>query len=187
MRAPTSLPPASPSAVAAARSVHREASVFIAWGALITLLAHGVEVMHAGRSYWSALAIRVAWAAALLAVVYLFRQGRRSLVLAGTAVGIFGSASLDLAILCFTGRSASPLLASTPVLATALPFLAFDAIWMGLAGRTILLAGAGLILRADGAPAGSIIVLANAGVGALACGWRRRVRSDAGYCQQMGG
>jgi hypothetical protein len=226
MRAPTSLPPASPSAVAAPTSSHREASVFIAWSALIILLAHGVEVMHAGRSNWPALAIRVVWAAALLTVVYLFRQGHRSLVLAGTVVGIFGSALLDLAILWVTGRSASPLLAFTPVLATVLPFVAFDAIWMGVAGSTVLLAGAGLILRADGAPAGSIIALANAGGGALACGWLlarafersrrseerrrielaeamasiktlkgllpvcawcRRVRSDAGYWQQIEG
>ena len=42
---------------------------------------------------------------------------------------------------------------------------------MGLAGSTVLLAGTWLILRADGATGGSIVALANAGGGALACGW----------------
>jgi hypothetical protein len=224
MRMPTSSTPASLPAVTVPTSVYQEASVFIAWGAPIILLAHGVEVSHAGRPNWPALAIRVAWAAALLAVAGLFRQARRSQILVGATVGIFGSALLDLALLWVTGRSASPLLAFTPVLATVLPFVAFDLIWMGLAGSTVLLAGTWLISRADGAPAGSIIALANAGGGALACGWLlarafersrrseerrrvelaeamasiktlkgllpvcawcRRVRSDAGYWQQI--
>lgn len=205
-------------------SVHREASVFIAWSALIILLAHGVEVTHAGRPNWPALAIRVAWVAALLLAAYLFRQAQRPLVLAGAVVGILGSVLFDLALLWATGRSASPLLAFTPVLATVLPFVAFDAIWMGLAGSTVLLGGTWLIQVADGAPAVASLALFNAGGGALACGWLlasalersrraeearraelseamasiktlrgllpvcawcRRVRSDAGYWEQL--
>jgi drug/metabolite transporter (DMT)-like permease len=224
MRTPSSPPPAAPSAATAPTSVYREASVFIAWGALIILLAHGVEVSHAGRPNWPALAIRVAWVVVLLVAAQLFRQARRPLILAGVAVGIFGSALLDLAILRVTGGSSSPLLAFTPVLATVLPFLALEAIWMGLAGSTVLLAGTWLIQRADGAPPSALIAFANAGGGALACGWLlarafersrraeerrqaelaeamasiktlkgllpvcawcRRVRSDAGYWQQL--
>lgn len=205
-------------------SVYREASVFVVWGAGIIMLAHGIELLHAGRPNWPALAIRVAWVADLLVVAYLFRKARRRLALAGAALGIVGSALLDLAILWVTGRSSSPLLAFTPVLAVVLPFVAFEAIWMGLAGSAVLLVGTLLILKADGAPAGSVIALINAGGGALACGWLlaraferarrsevarrvelaeavasiktltgmlpvcawcRRVRSDAGYWEQI--
>jgi hypothetical protein len=160
-----------PTAVRAPASVQREAAIFVSWGAWIILLAHGVEVSYSGRANWAALALRVAWAAALLVVALLLRATRRPLVIAGSALGILGSAVLDLALLWATGRSSSPLLLFTPVLATVLPFMAFDVIWLGVAGSTALVAGTGGILWADGASLGSYVVLANAGGGAIACGW----------------
>ena len=205
-------------------SVYREAGTFVAWGAGIILLAHGVEVAAAGAPNWTALAIRALWAGTLLAVAAMLRTGRRSMAIPGAAIGILSSAALDLALLWVTGRSASPLLAFTPVLAMVLPFVAFDAIWLGLAGSGLLLVGTGFLLIADGASLGSFLALGNAGGGALACGWLlarafersrqaerrrrkelagamasvrtlrgmlplcawcRRVRSDAGYWEQI--
>jgi hypothetical protein len=154
----------------------------------------------------------------------MLRTGTRTLAQAGVTIGIGASVALDLAVLLVTGRSASPLLLFTPVLAVVLPFVAFDAMWVGLAGSALLLAGTGIILAADGAPASASIALVNAGGGALACGWLlsraltrsrqaevrrrhelaeamasirtlsgllplcawcRRVRSDAGYWEQL--
>ena len=205
-------------------SVYREAATFVAWGAGIILLAHGVEVASAGAPNWTALAIRALWAATLLAVAAMLRTGRRSIAFPGAAIGILSSAALDLALLWVTGRSASPLLAFTPVLAMVLPFVAFDAIWLGLAAGGLLLVGTGFLMIADGVSLGSFLSVVNAGGGALVCGWLlarafkrsrqaerrrreeladamaslrtlrgmlplcawcRRVRSDAGYWEQI--
>lgn len=170
MPTPSTPPPTTPAA-AEMGSVYREAAVFLAWGAWIILLAHGFEVLHAEQPNWLALAIRVVWTVALLVVASLFRKGRRPHVLAGLALGIFGSAFFDLALLWVTGRSASPLLAFTPVLIMVLPIVAFDALRIGLLGSGALLIGTWLILLVDGAPAGATLVLVNAGGGALVCGW----------------
>lgn len=225
MSAPTSPGrPYTPSDGAEASSVHREAATFVAAGAVIIFLAHGVEVSVAGAANWRALAIRVVWSATLLVVAALFRGGSHSTAITGAAVGIYASAGLHLALMWVTGRFQSPLLQFTPVLATVLPFVAFDALWIGLSGSSLLLFGTGLIMFADGAPAHAFIALANAGGGALACGWLlarafersrltevrrraelaeamasirtlkgllpvcswcRRVRTDAGYWEQM--
>ncbi len=161
----------SPSAPSIA-STHREASAFLVWGGVIILLAHGVELAHAGRPNWPALGIRVAWMGLLLGQAAVLRRARtQRAVLAGTAAAIFGSAVLDLAILVATGGAASPLLWFTPVLATVLPFLAFERLWIGFAGSVALVGGTGLVLRAGGAPADTLIALANGGGGGIACGW----------------
>jgi len=152
-------------------SASRQASVFLGWGAAIIALAHGVEVLHAGRPNWPALAVRLAWSALLLVVAALLRRAPRRVLLAGAAAAIFGSALLDLALLLLTGRSASPLLAFTYVLATVMPFMAFELFWVGLLGSALLLCGTGAMLVLDGAPIGALISFANAGFGALACGW----------------
>lgn len=161
----------APTPTAAPTSTHREAAVFLVWGAAIILAAHGVEVLSAGRSNWLALGIRVGWAALLTAQAVLLRRARYEVIVAGAVVVIFGSALLDLAILAATGRSASPLLWFSPVLATVMPFMAFEVVWIGLAGSVVLLAGTALMLVADGAPLSAHLALANAGGGALACGW----------------
>ncbi len=160
-------PPAGRSGSSLA-STQREASVFLAWGAVIILLAHGVEVLHAGAANWPALGLRLVWVALLAVQAVLFRRASRGVAAAGAQVAIFGSALLDLGLLAVTGRSASPLLAFTPVLAAVLPFMAFEALWAGLAASTVL--GTGLLLWADGAPPAGFLSLANAGGGALACG-----------------
>jgi len=152
-------------------SVYREAGTFVALGAVVILLAHGVEVASAGAPNWTALAIRVVWAVTLLAVAAMLRTGRRSLAVPGAVIGILSSVALDLALLWATGRSASPLLAFTPVLAMVLPFVAFDARRLGLASGGLLLVGAGFLMIADGASLGSFLSLVNAGGGALTCGW----------------
>jgi hypothetical protein len=152
-------------------SVYRVAATFIAWAAGIILLAHAVEVAYFGVPNWGALAIRVAWCSVLLVVAAMLRSPQRGVVVAGTAIGIAASAVLDLAIVAVTGRSSSPLLAFTPVLALVLPFVAFDMIRLGLAGSAFLLVGTGIMLALDGSSPGSLIILANAGGGALACGW----------------
>jgi hypothetical protein len=151
--------------------VYREAATFVAWGAVIILLAHGVEVASAGAPNWTALAIRAVWAGTLLAVAAMLRTGRRSIAFPGAAIGILSSAALDLALLWATGRSASPLLAFTPVLVMVLPFVAFDAVWLGLAAGGLLLAGTGFMMIADGVSLGSFLSVVNAGGGALVCGW----------------
>src|SRR5512142_753348 len=89
-------PPSAPSIA----STHREASAFLVWGGVIILLAHGVELAHAGRPNWPALGIRVAWLGLLLGQAAVLRRATtQRAVLAGTAAAIFGSAALDLAIL----------------------------------------------------------------------------------------
>jgi hypothetical protein len=169
--APSPTPAAAPPSGVAPTSTHREAAVFLVWGAGIILAAHGVEVLSAGRTNWLALGIRVVWAALLMGQAVLLRRARYGVILAGVVVVIFGSALLDLCILAVTGRSASPLLWFSPVLATVMPFMAFDVVWVGLAGSAVLVAGTALMLVADGAPLASHVALANAGGGALACGW----------------
>lgn len=152
-------------------STHREASNFVVWGAGIILLAHGVEVVVGGRPNWPAFLLRIGWTALLLAHAWLLRQGGRTAVLAGAIVAIFGSVLFDLALLAVTGRSASPLLGFTPVLATVLPFMSFEVVWIGLAGSAVLMGGTWLMLATDAVPFASFVSLANAGGGALACGW----------------
>lgn len=152
-------------------SVYREAGTFVALGAGIILCAHGVELAAAGAPNWTALAIRVVWAGTLLAVAAMLRTGRHSIADPGAAIGIMSSAVLDLALLWVTGRSASPLLAFTPVLAMVLPFVSFNASRLGLATGGLLLVGTGLVMIADGAPLSALISLSNAGGGALVCGW----------------
>lgn len=160
-----------PAAAPGAPSVYREAATFVALGGVIILLAHAVEVTAGGGPNWVALAIRVAWFAVLLLVAGMLRSGSRQRARAGAAIGIAASAVLDVAILWVTGRSASPLLLFTPVLATVLPFVSFEAIWIGLAGSAALVAGTALVLAADGAAPGAYLALVNAGGGAMACGW----------------
>lgn len=205
-------------------ALHREAATFVAAGAIIILLAHAVEVAVSGAPNWPALGIRVTWCVTLLAVASMLRTGGTDSARKGAGIGIFSSAVLDLALLWVTGRSESPLLFFTPVLAMVLPFMAFDALAVGLIGSALLLVGTALLLLADRAPLRSYLVLANAGGGALACAWLlgrafararqteirrrhelamamasiktlkgllplcawcRRVRSDAGYWQQI--
>lgn len=152
-------------------SVHREAATFVAAGAVIILAAHVVELTAEGAANWRALSIRLAWFAILLAVAARLRAGARRTATNAAAMGIGASAILDLALLWVTGGAQSPLLQFTPVLATVLPFVAFDALWVGLSGSSLLLGGTGLILFLDSAPVTAYIALVNAGGGALACGW----------------
>lgn len=161
-------PVGSPSSTS---STQREASAFLVWGGAIILLAHGVDLLHAGRPNWPALSIRVAWFGLLLGQAAALRRARPSVLRATTAAAIFGSAVLDLAIVMATGCAGSPLLWFTPVLATVLPFMGFEMIAIGIAGSAALVAGTGLILLADGAPAGALVALANGGGGGIACGW----------------
>jgi len=161
-------PPPTPSIA----STYREASVFLVWGGVLILLAHGVELSHTGGANWPALGIRVAWLALLLAqAAVLRRAGTHRVVVAGTGAAVFGSALLDLALLAATGGSASPLLWFTPVLATVLPFMSFERVGIGLAASVLLVVGTGLMLLAGGAPAGAQLALANGGGGGILCGW----------------
>lgn len=164
-------PAAAPTPDSSLASTFKEASVFLVWGAALILLAHGMELLHEGRANWWALLIRVAWAALLLGQAALLRRAPLGVVQVGAVVAIFGSAALDLAIVAVTGRSASPLLWFTPVLAAVLPFMAFELVWVGLVGSAALLLGTELILLVDDAPMAAHIALANGGGGGLAAGW----------------
>jgi hypothetical protein len=214
---------ARPSPGANQESVYREAATFIALGGMIIVLAHVVELSVGGPN-WPAFAMRLVWFALLMLTAVMFRSGDRRVQSAGAIVGIFGSVVLDVAMLWVTGRSQSPLLAFTPVLAVVLPFVALEMLWAGVAGSVVLIAGASLILLADRAGTAAYVALLNAGGGAVACGWLlarafersrhaearrrheladamdsiqtlqgllplcawcRRVRSDAGYWEQI--
>ena len=165
-------PPASQDLLAYRRATaYRETSIFLALAGAVILLAHGVELLHGGRPNWPALAIRVVWAALFWCQVGLLRRGGHRALLAGTAVMILGSAVLDLALLHVTGRSASPLLPFTYVLALTMPLVAFELQGVGVLGGLLLLAGTWLMLRADGVPPAGMIALFNAGGGALVTGW----------------
>lgn len=164
-------PAGVPTSDSSLASTFKESSVFLVWGAALILLAHGVEVLHAGRPNWPALAIRVVWTVMLLGQAALLRRAPQGVVLIGAVVAIFGSVALDLAIVVATGRSASPLLWFTPVLAAVLPFMAFEQVWVGLVGSAALLLGTELLLLADGAPMAEQIALANGGGGGIASGW----------------
>lgn len=224
MSLPASVVPGSSAAESDFASAYREAGFFIRWGAVIILLAHGIDVAAAGGPNWPALAIRFVWFGLLVSVSAMFRTGRRSMVVPAVAIGVFGCAILDVAMLAVTGGAASPLLAFTPVLAVVLPFVAFDLLWLGVAGSTLLILGTGLLLFVDGADRMVFIALANAGGGAILsgwllaraversrqaerrrrielaeamasvrtlrgmlplCAWCRRVRTDAGYWEQI--
>ena len=42
-------------------TTYRETALFLVLGGAVILLAHGVELLHAGRPNWPALAVRVLW------------------------------------------------------------------------------------------------------------------------------
>lgn len=152
-------------------SSYREASGFLAWGGVVIAAAYGLDVLHGGGHNWPALAVRLVWAAILLAGAVLLRRARRTLVLAGCAAMIFASVGLELTLLRLTGGAASPLLPFVYVLATILPFMAFELTWIGLLGSVALLGGTWKMLVEDGAGPNAIVALTNAGGGALVCGW----------------
>ena len=151
-------------------TAYGETSKFLVFGGTIILFAHGVDVIHAGRPNWPALAIRIVWTGILLGEAVLLRRAPHWALRAGASVIIIGSALLDLAILHVTGRSESPLLPFTFVLTIVMPLIAYELFWVGMTGAAILLGGAGAMLLADHVPSVEMIAFVNAGGGAFVTG-----------------
>ena len=151
-------------------TAYREISNFLLFGAALILSVHVVDVVHAGGPNWPALAIRIVWAAIVLGEAVLLRRAPHKTLRVGAGVLIFGSALLDLLIVQVTGRSGSPLLAYTFVLAMTLPLIVFELFWVGMAAASLLLVGTWAMMAADHVPPVVLMAFFHAGSGALLTG-----------------
>jgi signal transduction histidine kinase len=151
-------------------TAYRESSNFLGFACALILVVHVVDVVHAGGPNWPALAIRIVWAAIALGEAVLLRRASHKTLRIGAGVLIFGSAVMDLLIVQVTGRSGSPLLAYTFVLAMTLPLMVFELFWVGMAAAVFLLGGTWAMMAVDHVPPVILMAFFHAGSGALLTG-----------------
>ncbi|MFO0583632.1 MAG: histidine kinase dimerization/phospho-acceptor domain-containing protein [Anaeromyxobacter sp.] len=119
----------------------RRAWVLTGASALI-LMAHLVDVLVAGGPDWGALALRSAWAAAVLATAASLAWGPWALTRWLGAAASFATTACYLALVVRSGGAASPLYPFTLVLVIVVPVLTGELVLAGLASAAALVAGA---------------------------------------------
>lgn len=166
------MPPADPPAgVVPFVFEHRERAAFLVVAAALVLASHGVDVALHGGANWPALAVRLVWAALLLATAGEVRRGVRRPMQRMAALAAFGSAALFLALVPLTGHSSGPISAFTYVLVMTLPMVMPEALWLGASAALLLLGGSWLLLWRDGASAAELAGRGHVGLVALGIAW----------------
>lgn len=150
---------------------YRQTAGVLTIGAAVIVLSHVVDVLQAGGPNWPALAVRLAWAALLLAQAHVLRTARPATVLAGATALILGSALFTALLVATTGGATSPLLPFTYVIMVLMPVLSFEGFAVGLAGDAILAAALAVVLVTGGATEADLLSFASAATAGVIAGW----------------
>jgi hypothetical protein len=145
--------------------------VFLVGAAGLVLLAHAVDVIQAGGQNWVALGLRASWAALLVVEACALLRGGEATVRSTTWATCVGTSALYVALLAVTGRSASPALPFSYVLAMILPLIAREVLAVALSSSALLLLGTWAILALDGARPRDVLAAAHAGIVTFAVAW----------------
>lgn len=163
--------PGSVAAVAYRRQTsYRETATYLLAAAVIVVVAHVVDVMHASGPAWVPLVVRLAWAAVLVSEAIVMRRGSRRAVLAGGAVTLVVSAVLFPLLVVTTGGGSSPLLLFGYVIAMAMPLVAFELFWAGVAGALVVTLGVTWIAAGTVAGIDDYLALVHVAIGVLVTG-----------------
>jgi signal transduction histidine kinase len=157
--------------IARDRSYAVERGRFLVGASALIILAHAVDLVQARGRNWPALAVRVTWAAMLLAHARLIFRPRSATYLRTRPAAALGSAVIYLVLLAVTGWSRSPLFSFTVVLVIVLPVIAAEFRTWGLVASAALAVGSSFMLVRDGVSLSEQVGWGHACAVAFPVGW----------------
>lgn len=132
-------------------STYRPRGLLLAVSAVLILAAHAIDRAQSGGPAWTALGLRLAWAATLLLATWgLLRWGPLGIRTTGV-VAALGAPLLFHGILEATGGAGSPVFAFVYVLVLLIPAALFDYPFMAALASGLGLVSSALLLWRDGA------------------------------------